>query len=153
MLRIFLRFCPRMTVCSTCLGTMLSFSGCGVTPPHRYVLLATTTSTQDSGLLEELLVPGSSFREWVDEALSPTTLVALEKATDEALHKVMLLLRSAKYLASGRDSLGIPPPELYTKEAARVMGELFELVSLAVAKGTGVVMARRIVRRVLSEAQ
>ena len=105
------------------------------------------------GLLEELLVPGSSFREWVDEAFSPTTLVALEKATDEALHKVMLLLRSAKYLASGRDSLGIPPPELYTKEAARVMGELFELVSLAVAKGTGVVMARRIVRRVLSEAQ
>ncbi|MFC1661008.1 substrate-binding domain-containing protein [Gemmatimonadota bacterium] len=50
-----------MTACSFFLAALLSLAGCGQTPEssegfeHRYVILATTTSTQDSGLLDELL--------------------------------------------------------------------------------------------------
>jgi tungstate transport system substrate-binding protein len=47
--------------CSTSLAVLLSLAGCGQTPEaketpeHRSIILATTTSTQDSGLLDELI--------------------------------------------------------------------------------------------------
>jgi tungstate transport system substrate-binding protein len=51
----------RMTACSAFLAALLSLAGCGQTsesaeaPEHKYIILATTTSTQDSGLLDELV--------------------------------------------------------------------------------------------------
>lgn len=45
----------RKTACSAVLAALLSLAGCGQTPEHKYIILATTTSTQDSGLLDELL--------------------------------------------------------------------------------------------------
>jgi len=51
----------RFTACSAVLAALLSLAGCGQrpesadAPEHKSIILATTTSTQDSGLLDELL--------------------------------------------------------------------------------------------------
>ena len=54
-------FGTRTKACGAFLAALLSLSGCGRTqesgeaPERRDIILATTTSTQDSGLLDELL--------------------------------------------------------------------------------------------------
>ena len=50
-----IRLSPRMTAASAILSVVLLLSGCCQTPERKDVILATTTSTQDSGLLDELL--------------------------------------------------------------------------------------------------
>jgi len=45
----------RLIARSAFLAALLSFAGCGGTPEHKSIILGTTTSTQDSGLLDELL--------------------------------------------------------------------------------------------------
>jgi tungstate transport system substrate-binding protein len=49
------RLSPRVTACSAILSALLVFAGCTEKPESKIIILATTTSTQDSGLLDVLL--------------------------------------------------------------------------------------------------